>query len=62
VPAGVGILTSPRLSAAALEFPRRTRGSPLAEAATVLKKFLGGKGVDEIRPEMLKVLDIVGLS
>jgi len=36
----------------------------LAEAAKVVKKLLGGKapGVDEIRPEMLKALDIVGLS
>jgi len=36
----------------------------LAEAAMVVKKLLGGKapGVDEIRPEMLKALDIVGLS
>jgi len=35
----------------------------LAEAATVVKKFFVGKvpGVDEIRPEMLKALDIVGL-
>ena len=36
----------------------------VAEVAEVVKKFLGGKapGVDEIRPEMLKALDIVGLS
>ncbi|XP_054862758.1 golgi transport 1Ba isoform X1 [Amphiprion ocellaris] len=36
----------------------------VAEVAEVVKKLLGGKvpGVDEIRPEMLKALDIVGLS
>uniref|UniRef100_A0A8C2ZPF1 Reverse transcriptase domain-containing protein n=1 Tax=Cyclopterus lumpus TaxID=8103 RepID=A0A8C2ZPF1_CYCLU len=36
----------------------------LAEVAKVVKKLLGGKapGVDEILPEMLKALDIVGLS
>lgn len=36
----------------------------LAEVAEVVKKLLSGKspGVDEIRPEMLKALDIVGLS
>ncbi|TWW80691.1 hypothetical protein D4764_01G0005060 [Takifugu flavidus] len=35
-----------------------------AEVAEVVKKHLGGKapGVDEIRPEFLKALDIVGLS
>jgi len=36
----------------------------LAEAAKLVKKLLGGKApvLDEIRPEMLKALDIVGLS
>jgi len=36
----------------------------LAEEATIVKKLSDGKapGVDEIRPEMLKALDIVGLS
>ena len=36
----------------------------LAEVTKVVKKLLGGKapGVDEIRPEMLKALDTVGLS
>ncbi|XP_070689082.1 paralemmin 1a [Pempheris klunzingeri] len=36
----------------------------LAEVAEVVKKLLGGKAlwVDDIRPEMLKALDIVGLS
>jgi len=36
----------------------------LAEAAKVVKKLLGGKapGMVDIRPEMLKALDIVGLS
>jgi len=36
----------------------------LAEVAKVVKKLLGGKapGVDEIRPKMLKGLDIIGLS
>jgi len=36
----------------------------LAEVAEVVKKIFSGKapGVDEIRPEMLKALDIVGLS
>uniref|UniRef100_A0A8C9TUR8 Reverse transcriptase domain-containing protein n=1 Tax=Scleropages formosus TaxID=113540 RepID=A0A8C9TUR8_SCLFO len=36
----------------------------LAEVAEVVKKLLGGKapGVDEIRPEFLKSLDVVGLS
>ncbi len=35
-----------------------------AEVTEVVKKFLGGKapGVDEIRPEYLKSLDVVGLS
>ncbi|TWW71611.1 hypothetical protein D4764_16G0001080 [Takifugu flavidus] len=35
-----------------------------AEFAEVVKKLLGGKvpGVDEIRPEFLKALDVVGLS
>ncbi|TWW75358.1 hypothetical protein D4764_13G0000200 [Takifugu flavidus] len=35
-----------------------------AEVAEVVKKLLGGKapGVDEIRPEFLKALDVVGLS
>lgn len=34
----------------------------LAELSGEVKKLLGGKmsGVDEIRPEMLKALDIVG--
>jgi exonuclease III len=40
-------------------------GSPIsgAEVAEVVKKLLGGKapGVDEIRPEYLKALDVVGL-
>jgi len=36
----------------------------LAEVAEVVKKILSGKVpcVDEIHPEMLKALDIVGLS
>ena len=36
----------------------------LAEVAEVVKQLFSGKapGVDEIRPEMLKALDIVGLS
>ena len=36
----------------------------LAEVAEVVKKLLSGKapGVDEICPEILKALDIVGLS
>ena len=36
----------------------------LVEVAEVVKKLLSGKSpeVDEIRPEMLKALDIVGLS
>ncbi|KAG1932899.1 hypothetical protein F2P79_020886 [Pimephales promelas] len=36
----------------------------LAEVTEVVKKLLGGKapGVDEIRPEYLKSLDVVGLS
>uniref|UniRef100_A0AAR2JQE7 Reverse transcriptase domain-containing protein n=1 Tax=Pygocentrus nattereri TaxID=42514 RepID=A0AAR2JQE7_PYGNA len=35
-----------------------------AEVAKVVKKLLGGRaaGVDEIRPEFLKALDVVGLS
>ncbi|TWW64289.1 hypothetical protein D4764_03G0012970 [Takifugu flavidus] len=35
-----------------------------AEVAELVKKLLGGKvpGVDEIRPEFLKALDVVGLS
>ncbi|TWW54485.1 hypothetical protein D4764_0145930 [Takifugu flavidus] len=35
-----------------------------AEVAEVVKKLLGGRapGVDEIRPEFLKALDVVGLS
>ncbi|TWW59961.1 R2 Retrovirus-related Pol polyprotein from type I retrotransposable element [Takifugu flavidus] len=35
-----------------------------AEVAEVVKKLLGGKapGVDEIRPEFLRALDVVGLS
>ncbi len=35
-----------------------------AEVTEVVKKLLGGKapGVDEIRPEYLKSLDVVGLS
>ena len=41
-------------------------GSPIsgAEVAEVVKKLLGGRapGVDEIRPEFLKALDVVGLS
>ncbi|XP_051916968.1 uncharacterized protein LOC127597715 [Hippocampus zosterae] len=41
-------------------------GSPISvvEVTDVVKKLLGGKapGVDEIRPEFLKVLDVVGLS
>uniref|UniRef100_A0A8C5HIH4 Reverse transcriptase domain-containing protein n=1 Tax=Gouania willdenowi TaxID=441366 RepID=A0A8C5HIH4_GOUWI len=47
--------------------PRDPRvGSPIsgAEVAEVVKKLLGGRapGVDEIRPEFLKALDVVGLS
>jgi len=36
----------------------------LAEVSEVVKKLLGGKalGVDEIHPEMLKALDMEGLS
>lgn len=36
----------------------------LAEVSVVVKKLLGGKppGLDKIYPEMLKVLDIAGLS
>ena len=41
-------------------------GSPISgdEVAEVVKKLLGGTapGVDEVRPEFLKALDIVGLS
>ncbi|KAK0134739.1 hypothetical protein N1851_029630 [Merluccius polli] len=41
-------------------------GSPIsgAEVAEVVKKLLGGRapGVDEVRPEFLKALDVVGLS
>ena len=41
-------------------------GSPIsgAEVAEVVRKFLGGRapGVDEVRPEFLKALDVVGLS
>ncbi|KAI3364112.1 hypothetical protein L3Q82_010940 [Scortum barcoo] len=41
-----------------------TRPSPEAEVTEVVRKLLGGKapGVDEIRPEYLKSLDVVGLS
>ncbi|TWW69735.1 hypothetical protein D4764_18G0005410 [Takifugu flavidus] len=44
-----------------LEMGSRISG---AEVAEVVKKLLGGKapGVDEIRPESLKALDVVGLS
>ncbi|TWW81798.1 hypothetical protein D4764_01G0016130 [Takifugu flavidus] len=44
-----------------LEMGSRISG---AEVAEVVKKLLGGKapGVDEIRPEFLKALDVVGLS
>ncbi|KAI3354358.1 hypothetical protein L3Q82_018881, partial [Scortum barcoo] len=43
---------------------RWTRPSPEAEVTEVVRKLLGGKapGVDEIRPEYLKSLDVVGLS
>ncbi|KAI3363985.1 hypothetical protein L3Q82_001586 [Scortum barcoo] len=43
---------------------RWTRPSPRAEVTEVVRKLLGGKapGVDEIRPEYLKSLDVVGLS
>ena len=41
-------------------------GSPIsgAEVAEMVRKFLGGRapGVDEVRPEFLKALDVVGLS
>ncbi|KAK0147792.1 Craniofacial development protein 2 [Merluccius polli] len=41
-------------------------GSPIsgAEVAEVARKLLGGRapGVDEVRPEFLKALDVVGLS
>ena len=41
-------------------------GSPIsgAEVAEVVKKLLGGRapGVDEVRPEFLKAMDVVGLS
>ncbi|KAK0134946.1 LINE-1 reverse transcriptase [Merluccius polli] len=41
-------------------------GSPIsgAEVAEVVRKLLGGRapGVDEVRPEFLKALDVVGLS
>uniref|UniRef100_A0A8C6V7K3 THAP domain-containing protein 1 n=1 Tax=Neogobius melanostomus TaxID=47308 RepID=A0A8C6V7K3_9GOBI len=44
----------------------RSRGSSItqAEVTEVVRKLLGGKapGVDEIRPEYLKSLDVVGLS
>ena len=34
-----------------------------AEVAEVVKKLLGGRArVDEVRPEFLKTLDVVGLS
>jgi len=46
--------------------PENLGGAPifLAEAAKAVKKLLGGKvlWVDELRPEMLKALDIVRLS
>ncbi|TWW73543.1 hypothetical protein D4764_15G0009370 [Takifugu flavidus] len=44
-----------------LETGSRISGADVAE---VVKKLLGGKapGVDEIRPEFLKALDVVGLS
>ncbi|KAI3351692.1 hypothetical protein L3Q82_020527 [Scortum barcoo] len=40
------------------------RPSPKPEVTEVVRKLLGGKapGVDEIRPEYLKSLDVVGLS
>ncbi len=48
------------------EFEDAGEASPisLVEVTEVIKKLLSGKapGVDEIGPEMLKVLDIVGLS
>ncbi len=48
------------------EFEDSGEASPisLAEVAEVVKKLLSGKvpGVDEIHPEMLNALDIVGLS
>ena len=41
-------------------------GPPIsgAEVAEVVKKLLGGKapGMDEVRPEFLRALDVVGLS
>jgi len=41
-------------------------GPPIsgAEVAEVVKKLLGGKapGLDEVRPEFLRALDVVGLS
>ena len=41
-------------------------GSPIsgAEVAEVVRKLLGGRapGVDEVHPEFLKALDVVGLS
>ena len=41
-------------------------GSPIsgAEVAVVVRKLLGGRapGVDEVRPEFLKALVVVGLS
>ncbi len=41
-------------------------GPPIsgAEVAEVVKKLLGGKapGVDEVSPEFLRALDVIGLS
>ena len=41
-------------------------GTPIsgAEVAEVVKKLFGGKapGVDEVRPEFLRALDVIGLS
>ena len=41
-------------------------GPPIsgAEVAEVIKKLIGGKapGMDEVRPEFLRALDVVGLS
>ncbi|KAI3366483.1 hypothetical protein L3Q82_000618 [Scortum barcoo] len=43
---------------------RWTRPSPRAKVTEVVRKLLSGKapGVDEIHPEYLKSLDVVGLS
>ena len=57
-------LSAPSSMETELECPERTDSITVAEVTTAVKALRRGKaaGVDEIRPEMLKALDAVGIA